>query len=134
MCKWDARRHKGDLERQKLAWRRDVKLRSLEHVRNYLDKLSKIIGEADGVEFWDGMAGKEDNEASSRLTFKLEDLQDEGAALDLRVADWTLRDLLLKLRLNREDVLRSPYLLFGDDFKENIRNAYKRVDELEKEA
>lgn len=139
MLKTEKRRQKAELERLKLAWRREDRVKSLEPVRNYLNKLADLVGQIEAAETIDHMLLLTDKAGAVKdlnlikdLVENIIELQTTAHSVMLRIADPALNDLLNKLSIRYpEDILENiPEIKFSPDYKKRIQAAYKRLEEL----
>ncbi|MEA1958230.1 MAG: hypothetical protein U9N44_00950 [Chloroflexota bacterium] len=121
-----------EMEKLKIAWRHEMRMRSVEPVREYLDKLKFLVG-ATRQQAIQKRTGVGDNaELNDMVVARFREAQSVEPGTEFSVGDNKLSDLLRELRLDNKDHVRfiSPNLWFSAKFRERLQKAHKRLEEL----
>jgi len=123
---------KRGMKKMQAAWRHESRVRGLEPARTYLDKLSLLIGAAEQQAIIARTSKKGNEELNQLIVDNFHKVQAAEAGTDFSVGDPLLIELLKTLRLdNKEHVIfMSPNLWFSPTFKNRVREAYKRLEDL----
>ena len=123
------------LKKMQAVWRHEAKVKSLEPVRAYLDKLSLLVGAAEQQAILARTSKKGNAELNQLIIDKFREVEAAEPGTDFSVGDSNLVELLRNLRLdNKEHVIyMSPNLWFSPTFKDRVREAYKRLEILSTE-
>ena len=121
-----------EMEKLKITWRHEMRMRSIEPVRQYLDKLRFLVGAA-RQQAIQKRAGQEDNyELNDMIVERFREAQSVEPGTEFSVGDNKLSDLLRELRLDNKDHVRfiSPNLWFSAKFRDRLQKAYRRLEDL----
>jgi len=120
------------IEKMQAVWRHEARVKSLEPVRAYLDKLSLLVGAAEQQAILARTSKKGNADLNQLIVDKFREVEAAEPGTDFSVGDARLVELLRGLRLdNKEHVIyMSPNLWFSPTFKERVREAYKRLESL----
>lgn len=120
------------LRKMQAVWKHEARVQSLQPVRDYLDKLSLLVGAAEQQAILARTSKKGNAELNQLIIDKYRQVEAAEPGTDFTVGDSTLVELLRNLRLdNKEHVIyMSPNLWFSPTFKDRLRDAYKRLEYL----
>ena len=120
------------LRKMQAVWKHEARVQSLQPVRDYLDKLSLLVGAAEQQAILARTSKKGNAELNQLIIDKYRQVEAAEPGTDFTVGDSTLVELLRNLRLdNKEHVIyMSPNLWFSPTFKDRLREAYKRLEYL----
>ena len=120
------------LKRMQVIWKHEARVQSLQPVRDYLDKLSLLVGAAEQQAILARSSKKGNAELNQLIIDKFREVEAAEPGTDFSVGDSNLVELLRNLRLdNKEHVIyMSPNLWFSPTFKDRVREAYKRLEYL----
>ena len=126
---------KYGMKKMQSAWRHEARVKGLEPARVYLDKLSLLVGAAEQQAILARTSKKGNTELNQLIVDKFLEVQAAESGTDFSVGDPLLIELLKTLHLdNKEHVIfMSPNLWFSPTFKNRVREAYKRLDDLSTE-
>ncbi|MFA5367547.1 MAG: hypothetical protein WC333_06680 [Dehalococcoidia bacterium] len=120
------------LKKMQAVWKHEARVQSLQPVRDYLDKLSLLVGAAEQQAILARTSKKGNAELNQLIIDKYRQVEAAEPGTDFSVGDSSLVELLRNLRLdNKEHVIyMSPNLWFSPTFKDRVREAYKRLEYL----
>ena len=126
---------KRGMKKMQAVWKHESTVRGLEPARTYLDKLSLLIGASEQQAIIARTSKKGNAELNQLIVDNFQKVQAAESGTDFSVGDPLLIELLHTLRLdNKEHVIFvSPNLWFSPTFKNRVREAYKRLEDLSTE-
>jgi len=128
--KW---RQKSELERLKLAWKREERQRRLEPIRNYLDKIVAVVHEYGQAKTrMDVLNADQQTFAAieSNLRKKLDETFSKEGSIVNTIWDKELRLLLIDITFAAGE---PGWRITNEEYKNMIATAYKRLEELASE-
>jgi hypothetical protein len=123
------------LQKMQVVWKHEARVQSLQPVRDYLDKLSLLVGAAEQQAILARTSKKGNADLNQLIIDKFREVEAAEPGTDFSLGDSRLIELLRNLRLdNKEHVIyMSPNLWFSPTFKERVGEAYKRLEVLSTE-